>query len=227
MSEESEITDKFAKLMVRARKLGLKPCDIDSLPAVQELRTKKTSSCVAWWYQKTRKLPTKALLSVWVVFQACLFAVLLFDLPVSKQSVINFWFFWSGYDIEKEPCLVILNDKIVDITRPPVDCRICDGLTEVDRVRKITPEQFEEKYAYTGRPLVVEDGAHNWTATASFSFGFFKNIYSDDSPALQNIEQNCQFFPYKTSFHSLGEVFNMSVDRAEMKDGSEPWYIGW
>ena len=55
-----------------------------------------------------------------------------------------------------------------------------------------------------------------------------QGIYPEDSPVLRSsVEHNCQFFPYKTDFHSLQEVFNMSDDRAQLKDGAEPWYIGW
>ena len=81
------------------------------------------------------------------------------------------------------------------------------------------------RYAYTGRPVVIEDGQKNWTARTKFSFDFFKGIYSKDSPVLNNFERNCQFFPYKTEFRRLVEVFEMDKERASFK--AEPWYIGW
>ena len=58
-----------------------------------------------------------------------------------------------------------------------------------------------------------------------FSFDYFKSIYTDDSPALENFERDCQFFPYQTDFLNLRHVFNMSASRAGMR--GEPWYIGW
>jgi histone arginine demethylase JMJD6 len=67
----------------------------------------------------------------------------------------------------------------------------------------------------------------NWTAVKTFSFEFFRSIYAADSPVFQARDQQCQFFPYRTNFHNLSEVFQMSEDRAHMKSGSEPWYIGW
>ncbi|XP_066289252.1 bifunctional arginine demethylase and lysyl-hydroxylase JMJD6-like [Branchiostoma lanceolatum] len=111
--------------------------------------------------------------------------------------------------------------------RPPVNCQICADIQEVDRVRNLKPDEFIARYAYTSRPVIVEDGAQNWTASEYFSFGYFKSVYKPDSPALLNEENKCQFFPYKTNFASLGEVFNMSEERANLEDGSEPWYIGW
>jgi len=81
------------------------------------------------------------------------------------------------------------------------------------------------RYAYSGRPVLILDGQENWTAPDSFSFEFFKNIYSSDSPVLVNSERDCQFFPYQTNFKNLGDVFNMTSERANMK--GDPWYIGW
>ena len=75
-------------------------------------------------------------------------------------------------------------------------------------------------FAYTGRPVVIVDGAANWTAMKEFSFSFFKDLY-------QRQRSNCQFFPYQTEFRNLHEVFNMSEDRAQLKSGTPPWYVGW
>jgi hypothetical protein len=73
----------------------------------------------------------------------------------------------------------------------------------------------------------VTDAMSNWTATNVFSFQFFKEIYSKDSPALDGYDIDCQFFPYKTQFKSLREVLNMSPQRARLDYGSDPWYVGW
>ncbi|RXG72606.1 hypothetical protein Avbf_06151 [Armadillidium vulgare] len=82
------------------------------------------------------------------------------------------------------------------------------------------------RYAYSGIPVVIEDGQRNWSASDVFSFSFFKKIYDDDSPVLYNLDRECQFFPYQTSFRNLKEVFNMSTEEAERLDAN-PWYIGW
>lgn len=78
----------------------------------------------------------------------------------------------------------------------------------------------EGRYAYSGRPVVVVDAAINWTATEVFSFPFFKSLY-------EGVDGNCQFFPYRTEFKSLREVFEMSADRSLLEEGTEPWYVGW
>ncbi|CAL7940419.1 unnamed protein product [Xylocopa violacea] len=75
-------------------------------------------------------------------------------------------------------------------------------------------------YAYSGRPVVVTDAMANWTATTKFSFAFFKSLYDGE-------DANCQFFPYKTEFKSLQDVFEMSESRASLEEGTKPWYVGW
>ncbi len=79
----------------------------------------------------------------------------------------------------------------------------------------------------TGKPVVITDATVNWTANSHFTFNFFKSIYGKESPVLDGLDSNCQFFPYKTDFENLGEVFQMSASRAMLMDGSDPWYIGW
>lgn len=69
---------------------------------------------------------------------------------------------------------------------------------------------------------MVTDAAANWTAMEIFSFAFLKDLYQD-----RHDVEDCQFFPYKTEFKSLRDVFNMSTSRALMKAGSKPWYVGW
>lgn len=79
---------------------------------------------------------------------------------------------------------------------------------------------FHYRYAYSGIPVVVTDGASNWTALQSFSLDFFQRLYrNSDLKASKNV---CQFFPYKTEFKGLQDVFNMTAERSR-----QPWYIGW
>lgn len=79
---------------------------------------------------------------------------------------------------------------------------------------------FWDSFAYAGVPVIVTDGAKNWTAMDAFSFSFFKSLYDGK-------DADCQFFPYETEFRNLRQVFAMSRDRASMKEGTEPWYVGW
>jgi len=103
---------------------------------------------------------------------------------------------------------------------------MCHSLTHVDRVSQLSRESFEEYYAYSGRPVIVTDAMTNWSALQTFNFEFFHGIYSRDSPPLISGE-DCQFFPYESGFHNLSEVFHMTSERANLHNGSEPWYIGW
>jgi len=125
-----------------------------------------------------------------------------------------------------EHCLVASDSLLITLFRPPVNCRICHSLTRVDRVSRLSRELFEEHYAYSGRPVIVTDAMANWSALQTFNFEFFRGIYSNDSPALVSGD-DCQFFPYETGFQNLSEVFHMTSERANLHNGSEPWYIGW
>lgn len=128
---------------------------------------------------------------------------------------------WNyGQAARHHKCLAELPPFTQKIFRPAEDCSICRGVEQVDRILDVDPSIFEERYAYSGRPVVVVDAAINWTATEVFSFPFFKSLY-------EGVDGNCQFFPYRTEFKSLREVFEMSADRSLLEEGTEPWYVGW
>lgn len=88
------------------------------------------------------------------------------------------------------------------------------------------------RYAYTKVPVIITDAQVNWTAQQIFNFDFFKNLYlngdkneKDGGSPLGG--KNCQFFPYKTEFHSLKQAFRMDPHRANYSIETEPWYFGW
>lgn len=124
-------------------------------------------------------------------------------------------------------CIIDHNEASLEFLRPMTNCAaMCNGLTEVPRFDSITREEFIKTYAYTGRPIVVTGGTRNWTAMKVFSFNYFKNLYQKYDGALDEQDQGgCQFFPYKTEFHSLEEAFQMGRRRASLE--GKPWYIGW
>ncbi|CAF3193825.1 unnamed protein product [Rotaria sp. Silwood2] len=133
-------------------------------------------------------------------------------------------------DIYREECLAPKFESIIDIFRPPTSCDICHKLDHIERVSNITREEFEEKYAYTNRPVIITDGMNDWLAKEKFNFKFFKRLYRMNSSALRAVEENCQFFPYKNKneFETLGDVFDMNLERAYMIDEDyRPWYVGW
>ncbi|XP_041453612.1 uncharacterized protein LOC121406810 [Lytechinus variegatus] len=137
---------------------------------------------------------------------------------------------YDGAFLDKEHCIMPLHEVVQDLFRPPIlNCSMCAGMTSVDIRTNLTTDEFKAKYAYSSRPLLVTDGMDGWTALDTFSFQFFQEVYAVGSKALKSAEDDCQFFPYKTDFEKLGDVFNMTVDQAYLRDGSnsKPWYIGW
>ena len=133
-------------------------------------------------------------------------------------------------DIYSEECLAPKFEFLIDVFRPPTSCDICREFDHIERLSNITREEFEEKYAYTNRPVIVTDAMNNWLALEKFDFKFFKRLYRINSSALEAVEENCQFFPYKNKneFDTLGDVFNMDLERAYMIDEDyQPWYVGW
>ena len=124
-------------------------------------------------------------------------------------------------------CLVDHTEVSLEFMRPVTNCTaMCKGMKEVPRLSSITQEEFLKTYAYTGRPLVVTGATANWTALNTFSFDYFKKLYEkyEDAYDVQE-EGSCQFFPYKTNFAGLEDVFGMSKKRATLK--GKKWYVGW
>lgn len=112
------------------------------------------------------------------------------------------------------------------IFRKSENCMICAGITEVQRVKNISRSDFEKFYSKTGLPVVISDGALTWPALYVFNFNFFKQLYTKNNE-YNDAADECQFFPYKTEFKSLSEVFNMTAQRARLEPNTKPWYIGW
>ncbi|XP_014674984.1 PREDICTED: uncharacterized protein LOC106815073 [Priapulus caudatus] len=221
MSETKDLCDSFSKIYEKALLLGLGDKDLSALDSVKRLRR-------ACNHKAAPKVPKKIVIcGVFVTILAILLGIIHLEF-YSRRGLAKFWLtVYHNYNLERERCIFVMPDKMVDVFRPPVDCGMCRNVTSVDRVSNLSPSVFEEMYAYSGRPLLVADGTQNWTAMGLFTFDFFKNVYAEDSPVLENFEKNCQFFPYKTEFKNLRQVFQMSKERSQMTDGSKPWYIGW
>lgn len=133
-------------------------------------------------------------------------------------------------DLDYEQCLVPKLEVTVDLFRPPNTCDLCRDFHQIDRVAKISREEFEKKYVDKNRPVIVTDGMTGWLASEKFDYDFFRQIYRANSSALNAVDDHCQFFSYKNSdeFESLEDVFEMDDDRAHMKgENFRPWYVGW
>lgn len=214
------IEEEFKKLYDQAIKMGLTDDDLARLQILHDISWKGS-------YKRIFVICLLIFMSAFAVLYLSVLFTCILDWPVSRETVVRTWMGLYGADIDTESCVVDMPEFVNDVFRPPVECSFCENVTEVKTVYNISQEEFEELYAYTGVPVVVGDGTQNWTAPAYFSFEFFKEIYKEGSQALENQEKNCQFFPYKSNFRTLGEVMSMSPERARMEDGSEPWYIGW
>ncbi|XP_053595295.1 uncharacterized protein LOC103574491 [Microplitis demolitor] len=172
------------------------------------------------------KLTTRAAKS-WNIYKQLRGTVTKFHV---KRKHVGFIFLlsWVSYyfvknyinGIQYKKCLIEPPDLFQKIFRPAEDCSMCQNIQQVEKLANIDPDYFEQRYAYSGEPVVITDATVDWSASKLFSFSFFKSLY-------HGREANCQFFPYKTGFKSLQDVFNMSEDRISLKPGSEPWYVGW
>lgn len=125
------------------------------------------------------------------------------------------------------PCLVESNIISEEICRQKVNCNMCRDVLGVPEEWNLSSDDFYEKYAFTGRPVLVKEAIRNWTAMSHFSFKFFQKLYRETKGALDAIHEDCQFFPYETEFLTLADALNMSDERAAFQPGEKPWYIGW
>lgn len=140
-------------------------------------------------------------------------------------GLIAYLCYWLELDdlLINSDCLLPGSETLQDIFRPQIsDCSYCQ-IDSIHIRNNLTDEEFYDKYAYTGIPLLVSDGMKGWN-TDVFSFQYFKQLYHEKT---EEDNKGCQFFPYRTDFNTLQDVFNMDADRAAFKPGSEPWYIGW
>ena len=104
-------------------------------------------------------------------------------------------------------CAVANNYFVMEMTRPVTNCDICRNVNQFVILEKPSKEEF---------------------AIKTFNFNFFRKIYSETVDAYESVEEECQFFPFKTLFNRLSEVFEMPEERVHMNGvDSKPWYIGW
>ncbi|XP_072384835.1 bifunctional arginine demethylase and lysyl-hydroxylase JMJD6 [Diabrotica undecimpunctata] len=161
--------------------------------------------------------------------------LVLFDILWSyrKQIKICAYSFFFCYVLYKNSdifynseCLIEMPADASKIFREPENCDFCKNITHVTKVSRISPEDFYEMYNRPAKPVVIIDAVEDWPASKTFNFQFFKSLYENIRPD-EGVRRNCQFFPYKTEFKSLSEVFKMSDSRANMVPGEKPWYVGW
>ncbi|RZC35771.1 bifunctional arginine demethylase and lysyl-hydroxylase JMJD6, partial [Asbolus verrucosus] len=143
-----------------------------------------------------------------------LFGIILSLLITTQTNVLN-----------NSTCLIDMPSGVSKWFREPETCDICEGVTEVEKITNISSSTFYSNFIHPAKPVVVTDGAKYWSASKMFTFDFFKNLYRTSN--IDDESSFCQFFPYKTEFTSLYEVFEMDPRRANLEVGQKPWYIGW
>lgn len=214
------ISEAFARLIERAQNEdGISPEDIMRLKSVASLKSSKVSI--------NRVLP---ILMLVVLLMGAIPPILIticvrMDLALGYNLVDGFLYVNDAGSAIDEPCIVQMHPGIAEPFRQPIACNECANVTEVHRVDNLSHEKFLERYAYSMQPVIVTDSQSGWTATNTFSFDFFREVYSNGSKALERVDSECQFFPYQTELNTLSEALSMNKDRVEGR--GEPWYVGW
>lgn len=122
-------------------------------------------------------------------------------------------------------CIVPNNYFIWEFTRPVSNCDYCRGVSSALILPHLSRKEFEQ-YAYSSRPMVIKHAAIHWPASKVFSWKFFKDLYESIDGAYDTVDE-CQFLHFKSNLTNLRDVFAMSEERAMLRNGKEPWYVGW
>lgn len=201
--------DLLKSLLIKLKEDGLK----------QGFSEKEIVSIIKSSIRDSRACKEPSLCST--LFLNCNFALFLMILITISAAILN------GKEFSLNRCIIENNYLVMEVTRPITNCKICKDIDSFTVLENVTKAEFS-KYAYLGHPLIVRGGCSNWTALDVFSYDFFKQLYTSTEGAYRSVEDECQFFPFRTTFLSLREVFNMSEERAKMASPNEKtWYIGW
>ena len=62
------------------------------------------------------------------------------------------------------------------ICRPLVECNMCSNVTQIDVIDggNMNVDLFVEKYAYSGKPLLVKNATNNWKAMTTVRIMSFR-----------------------------------------------------
>lgn len=144
-----------------------------------------------------RKLPQDDISKSHPGIRISKFKCFIVNLAILKIILIayNYKYFQSA------DCFLKMPDKLSHAFRKPENCDFCRTVTQIDRVSDLSSELFEEKYAYTGTPVIVTDATGNWTAIDVFSFNYLKSV--QQNVYYGNEESKCQFFPVRVHPCSL------------------------
>ncbi|KAI0235659.1 hypothetical protein LSAT2_013819 [Lamellibrachia satsuma] len=129
--------------------------------------------------------------------------------------------------VKTSPCLVENNLIVSELTRPVFNCELCRNVSRIERIANISRQDFLEKYAYTTIPVVITGTTADWKALDTFSYRYFKELYTSSEGGVEEVDESCQFFNWGYPFETLSEVFNMTDAQADLKPGTDSWYVGW
>jgi histone arginine demethylase JMJD6 len=73
-----------------------------------------------------------------------------------------FWYFY--FFLLLNQCFIKMPASVSQAFRPVEKCDFCQGIQEAKALSNVSPDEFEEKYAYSGIPAIVTDAMQNWTA---------------------------------------------------------------
>lgn len=211
---------RFKKLYKKAKELNILDKDLQKLEVILKFKPKGHNIITSFL-----DLVFGLTLSIFILGFGIYGSVILNVLEA--RTLAGLTTFYTGANLETDQCLFPFSEYFLDFLRPPVDCSFCKEVSGFERVSNLSQSSFGQNYAYSGKPIIITDATKNWTSLTTFTFDFIKSIYKPDSPVFGDDDgsKGCQFFPYKTDFESLADVFKMSRKRAEMK--GSPWYIGW
>ncbi|XP_052265725.1 uncharacterized protein LOC127868144 isoform X1 [Dreissena polymorpha] len=231
-AKRKQIRDKFRNLKSGAEMKGMKAEEIKQTliaTGAQSAPSKQSGlECDSGKIVSLLRLDSKPALKVRQVLRKHLLKVFL---VVGVVSAVGGYFFKEtlieALGIREERCVLNNNNFVMEVARPILNCNMCAGVTRIPIETDMTSEVFIRKFAYSGIPVLIKGAIANWTAMGTFSFQFFKKLYTETEGALDAVENECQFFPYKTDFDTLGDMFNMSEARANFSEGEKTWYVGW
>lgn len=146
--------------------------------------------------------------------------------------IILFSFYKSNYFVAIPQyafgirCIFPNNYFIWEATRPIVDCNFCANVTEPIILSNLTKEEFKP-FAYSSKPIVIQQAFLHWPALNIFSLKYFKSLYNQTEDGYKSVDEECQFLHFKSDFISIVDVFSMSEERSINPNSDVSWYVGW
>ena len=243
--KKSTLTKKFVKVLKDAKSKGLSQKDLQNIFGIKsgnelkKLDSKKGNELKKLDSEKSKtsdnkektsedanrksklKLKVVSILKSKYAMYALMYILGIFS------AVFSLVTYETVNETLESKCIIGESLYVTEMARPLVQCSMCRNIDSIPVEYAISAEDFNRKYAYTSVPVLIKDATGTWSAMSTFSYQYFKQLYLGTYNALKTVEEDCLFFPYKTEFDRLGDVFNMSDERANFQEGEEPWYIGW